>query len=254
MLHMEIVQERLEREYNMSLITTAPTVVYEVATTAGSTLYIDNPAHLPGTDKLQAIREPVVRADILTPQEYLGNVISLCIEKRGEQKKLHYAGRQVAIAFELPLSEVVLDFFDRLKSVSKGYASFDYHFERYQEAPLVKLDVLINGDRVDALSCIVHRDLAQRRGRELAAKMKQLVPRQMYEVAIQAAIGSKIIARESVKALRKNVTAKCYGGDVTRKRKLLEKQKAGKKRMKQLGSVEIPQSAFMAILHVGGEQ
>ena len=254
MLHMEIVQERLEREYGMNLITTAPTVVYEVATTSGSTIYIDNPADLPATNELHAIREPVVRADILTPQEYLGNVISLCIEKRGEQKKLHYAGRQVAIAFELPLSEVVLDFFDRLKSVSKGYASFDYHFERYHEAPLVKLDVLINGDRVDALSCIVHRDLAPRRGRELTAKMKQLVPRQMYEVAIQAAIGSKIVARETVKALRKNVTAKCYGGDVTRKRKLLEKQKAGKKRMKQLGSVEIPQSAFMAILHVGGEQ
>ena len=254
MLHLEIVQERLEREYGMNLITTAPTVVYEVETTAGSTLHIDNPAQLPGTDKLRAMREPVVRADILTPQEYLGNVISLCIEKRGAQKKLHYAGRQVAIAFDLPLSEVALDFFDRLKSVSKGYASFDYHFERYREAPLVKLDVLINGDRVDALSCIVHRDLAPRRGRELAARMKQLVPRQMYEVAIQAAIGSRIVARESVKALRKNVTAKCYGGDITRKRKLLEKQKAGKKRMKQLGSVEIPQSAFMAVLHVGGEQ
>ena len=254
MLHMEIVQERLEREYNIDLITTAPTVVYEVETTSGLKLYIDNPADLPGTDKLVAFREPIVRADILTPQEYLGNVISLCIDKRGEQKKLHYAGRQVAIAFDLPLSEVVLDFFDRLKSVSKGYASFDYHFERYNEAPLVKLDMLINGARVDALSSIVHRDLAQRRGRELAIKMKQLVPRQMYEVAIQAAIGSKIVARESVKALRKNVTAKCYGGDVTRKRKLLEKQKAGKKRMKQLGSVEIPQSAFMAILHVGGGQ
>ena len=254
MLHMEIVQERLEREYGMSLITTAPTVVYEVDTTSGSRIYLDNPADLPGTDKLAAVREPMVHADILTPQQYLGNVISLCIEKRGRQKKLHFAGRQVSVSYELPLSEIVLDFFDRLKSVSKGYASFDYHFERYNEAPLVKLDVLINGDRVDALSSIVHRDLAQRRGRELAARMKQLVPRQMYEVAIQAAIGSKIIARETVRALRKNVTAKCYGGDVTRKRKLLEKQKAGKKRMKQLGSVEIPQSAFMAILHVGGEQ
>ena len=254
MLHMEIVQERLEREYGMSLITTAPTVVYEVDTTSGSRIYLDNPSGLPAANKLAAIREPIVRADILTPQQYLGNVISLCIEKRGRQKKLHFAGRQVSVSFDLPLSEIVLDFFDRLKSVSKGYASFDYHFECYREAPLVKLDVLINGDRVDALSCIVHRDLAQRRGRELAARMKQLVPRQMYEVAIQAAIGSKIIARESVKALRKNVTAKCYGGDITRKRKLLEKQKAGKKRMKQLGSVEIPQSAFMAILHVGGEQ
>ena len=254
MLHMEIVQERLEREYGMNLITTAPTVIYEVDTTSGARIYLDNPSGLPGADKLAAIREPIVRADILTPQTYLGNVISLCIEKRGQQKKLHFAGRQVSVSFELPLSEIVLDFFDRLKSISKGYASFDYHFECYREAPLVKLDVLINGDRVDALSCIVHRELAQRRGRELAARMKQLVPRQMYEVAIQAAIGSKIIARESVKALRKNVTAKCYGGDITRKRKLIEKQKAGKKRMKQLGSVEIPQSAFMAILDVGGEQ
>ena len=254
MLHMEIVQERLEREYGMNLITTAPTVIYEVDTTSGARIYLDNPSGLPGADKLAAIREPIVRADILTPQSYLGNVISLCIEKRGQQKKLHFAGRQVSVSFELPLSEIVLDFFDRLKSISKGYASFDYHFECYREAPLVKLDVLINGDRVDALSCIVHRELAQRRGRELAARMKQLVPRQMYEVAIQAAIGSKIIARESVKALRKNVTAKCYGGDITRKRKLIEKQKAGKKRMKQLGSVEIPQSAFMAILDVGGEQ
>ena len=254
MLHMEIVQERLEREYGMNLITTAPTVVYEVDTTSGDRMYLDNPSDLPEAGKLAAIREPIVRADILTPQQYLGNVLSLCIEKRGQQKKLHFAGRQVSVAFELPMSEIVLDFFDRLKSLSKGYASFDYHFECYREAPLVKLDVLINGDRVDALSCIVHKDIAQRRGRELAARMKQLVPRQMYEVAIQAAIGSKIIARESVRALRKNVTAKCYGGDVTRKRKLLEKQKAGKKRMKQLGSVEIPQSAFMAILDVGGEQ
>ena len=254
MLHMEIVQERLEREYDMNLITTAPTVVYEVDTTSGSRIYLDNPSALPGANQLAAIREPIVRAEILTPQQYLGNVISLCIEKRGRQQKLYYAGRQVSVSFELPLSEIVLDFFDRLKSVSKGYASFDYHFECYREAPLVKLDVLINGDRVDALSCIVHKHLAQRRGRELAARMKRLVPRQMYEVAIQAAIGSRIIARESVKALRKNVTAKCYGGDITRKRKLLEKQKAGKKRMKQLGSVAIPQSAFMAILQVGGEQ
>ena len=254
MLHMEIVQERLEREYDLDLITTAPTVVYEVVTTEHDKLYIDNPSDLPGTDKLAVIREPIIRADILVPQEYLGSVITLCMEKRGVQKRMQYAGKQVSITFELPLNEVVLDFFDKLKSVSKGYASFDYHLMRYSDAPLVKLDILINGDKVDALSCIVHRNLAQRRGGELTGKMKDVIPRQMYEVVIQAAIGSRIIARRVVKALRKNVTAKCYGGDVTRKRKLLEKQKAGKKRMKQFGAVEIPQSAFMAILEVGREQ
>ncbi|MEJ2762160.1 MAG: translation elongation factor 4, partial [Gammaproteobacteria bacterium] len=254
MLHMEIVQERLEREYNLDLITTAPTVIYEVETTSGEIIYIDNPAKLPSPDKVRDIREPVIAADILVPQEYLGNVITLCMEKRGEQKKMQYLGKQIALTFELPLSEVVLDFFDRLKSASRGYASFDYHFLRYQSAPLIKLDILINGEKIDALSGIVHRDLAQRRGQELTDKMKEFIPRQMYEVAIQAAIGSKIIARQTVKALRKNVTAKCYGGDITRKRKLLEKQKAGKKRMKQFGSIEIPQSAFMAILHVGKEK
>ncbi|MGI9228458.1 MAG: translation elongation factor 4 [Gammaproteobacteria bacterium] len=251
MLHMEIIQERLEREYDLNLITTAPTVVYEVETTVGDKLYIDNPANLPGSGNIAVIREPIIRADILVPADYLGNVITLCMEKRGQQKKMQYVGAQISIAFDMPLSEIVLDFFDRLKSVSKGYASFDYHFVKYQEAPLVKLDILINGERVDALSNIVHRGLSQRRGRELTEKMKEFIPRQMYEVAIQAAIGSKIIARQTVKALRKNVTAKCYGGDVTRKRKLLEKQKAGKRRMKQFGSIEIPQTAFMAILHVG---
>jgi GTP-binding protein LepA len=251
MLHMEIVQERLEREYGLNLITTAPTVIYEVNLTSGETIYIDNPSKLPQLDKVNEIREPMINADILVPQEYLGNVITLCIEKRGNQKKLHYVGKQISLTFELPMSEVVLDFFDRLKSVSRGYASFDYQFSRYQTASLVKLDILINNERVDALSSIVHRDHADRRGRDLASKMKEFIPRQMYEVAIQAAIGAKIISRENVKALRKNVTAKCYGGDISRKRKLLEKQKAGKKRMKQFGSIEIPQSAFMAILHVG---
>lgn len=251
MLHMEIIQERLEREYDLELITTAPTVVYEVETTGGDTMNIDNPAKLPAPDKILEIREPVIRADILVPPDYIGNVIALCIEKRGEQKKMHYLGKHISLVFELPLNEVVLDFFDRLKSVSRGYASFDYSFVRYQAARLVKLDVLINGEKIDALSCIVHQDMAQRRGRELTEKMKEFIPRQMYEVAIQAAVGSRILAKQTVKALRKNVTAKCYGGDVTRKRKLLEKQKAGKKRMKQFGSVEIPQKAFMAILHVG---
>ena len=251
MLHMEIIQERLEREYDLNLLTTAPTVIYEVEAANGEISYVDNPAKLPSPDKIREVREPVIRADILVPQEYLGNVISLCVEKRGVQKKMIFAGRQVSLAFELPLSEVVLDFFDRLKSASRGYASFDYQFVCFRAAPVVKLDILINGERVDALSCIVHQDIAQRRGRELAEKMKELIPRQMFEVAIQAAIGSKILSRETVKALRKNVTAKCYGGDITRKRKLLEKQKAGKRRMKQFGSVEIPQSAFMAILHVG---
>ena len=250
MLHMEIVQERLEREYNLELITTAPTVIYEVITTADEVLPIDSPAKLPPVNKIAEIREPIILANILLPQEYLGPVLNLCIEKRGVQRSLYYAGNQVSLNFELPLSEVVLDFFDRLKSASRGFASFDYVFERFQAAPLSKLDVLINGERVDALSTIVHRDQAQYRGRELTDKMKDLIPRQMYEVAIQAAIGNHVIARTTVKALRKNVTAKCYGGDVTRKRKLLEKQKAGKRRMKQVGKVEIPQEAFLAVLQV----
>ena len=250
MLHMEIVQERLEREYDLDLITTAPTVVYEVETTAGELVEIHNPADLPPINKINEIREPIIQANILLPEEYIGAVITLCIEKRGVQKDLQFVGNQVSLVFELPLSEVVLDFFDRLKSVSRGYASFDYEFLRFAASNLVKLDVLINGDRVDALSLIVHRSNADYRGRELASKMKELIPRQMFDVAIQAAIGSNIIARTNVKALRKNVTAKCYGGDVTRKRKLLEKQKAGKKRMKQVGSVEIPQDAFLAVLKV----
>jgi len=250
MLHMEIVQERLEREYGLELITTAPTVVYEVLDTDGSLSRIDNPSNLPPAGKLEEIREPIISANILTPQEHVGAVIKLCIEKRGTQVKMQYLGRQVSLVYELPLSEVVMDFFDRLKSVSRGFASFDYHFDRYQCAPLVKLDMLINGERVDALSLIVHRETAYRRGRELVEKMRELVPRQMFDVAIQAAIGNQVIARSTVKALRKNVTAKCYGGDVSRKRKLLEKQKAGKRRMKQLGSVEIPQEAFLAVLQV----
>jgi GTP-binding protein LepA len=250
MLHMEIVQERLEREYDLDLITTAPTVIYEVLNTGGNVIKIDNPASLPAVNQVEEIREPIIRANILVPQDYLGNVITLCIEKRGVQKDMQYLGNQVSLGYELPMSEVVLDFFDRLKSVSRGYASFDYHFLRFQAAPLVKLDVLINGERVDALSLIVHRDISQARGRALAVKMKELIPRQMYDVAIQAAIGAQIIARTTVKALRKNVTAKCYGGDISRKRKLLEKQKAGKKRMKQFGRVEIPQAAFLAVLRV----
>ena len=251
MLHMEIVQERLEREYGLNLITTAPTVIYEVLTARGKQCLIDNPAQLPAPDQISEIREPIIRADILVPQEHVGKVISLCIEKRGVQKKLQYLGNQVSLSFELPMSEVVLDFFDRLKSVSRGYASFDYSFLRFHQADMVKVDILINGAKVDALSTIVHRDQIRSRGRELTERMKELIPRQMFDVAIQAAIGSHIVARETVKALRKNVTAKCYGGDVTRKRKLLEKQKAGKKRMKQFGSVEIPQEAFMAVLQVG---
>jgi GTP-binding protein LepA len=251
MLHMEIVQERLEREYGLDLITTAPTVIYEVLTSGGATVQIDNPASLPPVNQVAEIREPIILANILVPQEYLGGVINLCIEKRGSQRNLLYLGNQVSLNYELPLSEVVLDFFDRLKSVSRGYASFDYQFLRFEAAHLVKLDILINGERVDALSIIVHQDHVQARGRELAGKMKELIPRQMYEVAIQSAIGSHIIARATVKALRKNVTAKCYGGDITRKRKLLEKQKAGKRRMKQFGKVEIPQSAFLAVLQVG---
>ena len=250
LLHMEIVQERLEREYNLDLITTAPTVIYEVLAAGGEILKIDNPAKLPPVNETVEIREPIIIAHILTPQDYLGAIITLCIEKRGVQRDLHYAGGQVQLSFELPLSEVVLDFFDRLKSVSRGFASFEYSFDRFQAAPLVKLDVLINGERVDSLSVIVHREQAQYRGRELAVKLKELIPRQMFEVVIQAAIGNQIIARTTVKALRKNVLAKCYGGDVTRKRKLLEKQKAGKKRMKQVGKVEIPQEAFLAVLQV----
>ena len=250
MLHMEIIQERLEREYDLDLITTAPTVVYQVLKTDDSTIEIDNPSKLPPPNEVVEIREPIIEANILVPQDYLGNVISLCIEKRGVQKRMQFMGGQVAVSFELPLSEVVLDFFDRLKSVSRGFASFDYEFLRFQAAPLVKLDILINTERVDALSLIVHRDISQTRGRDLVERMKDLIPRQMYEVAIQAAIGSKIIARSTVKAMRKNVLAKCYGGDITRKKKLLEKQKAGKKRMKQVGKIEIPQEAFLAVLRV----
>ena len=250
MLHMEIVQERLEREYALDLITTAPTVVYEVHTTDGEIQHIHNPSSLPPTNKVKEIREPIIHASILVPHEYIGNVITLCIDKRGVQKSLHYHGKQVSVVFEIPLSEVVLDFFDKLKSVSRGYASFDYYQSHFSEAPLLKLDILINGEKVDALSVIVHRDQAQSYGRDLAVKMKEIIPRQMYDVAIQAAIGSKIIARTTTKALRKNVTAKCYGGDVTRKKKLLEKQKAGKKRMKQIGKVDIPQEAFLAVLRV----
>jgi GTP-binding protein LepA len=251
LLHMDIIQERLEREYDLDLITTAPTVVYEVVKSDGEVIKVDNPANLPEPGKFSEIREPIIEAHILVPQDLLGGVINLCVEKRGVQKQIQYLGGQVQAAYELPLNEVVLDFFDRLKSVSRGYASFEYELKRFQAADLVKLDVLINAERVDALSLIVHRDNAQYRGRDLVERMKDLIPRQMFEVAIQAAIGSKIIARSTVKALRKNVTAKCYGGDVTRKRKLLEKQKAGKKRMKQVGRVEIPQEAFLAVLQAG---
>ena len=251
MLHMEIIQERLEREYDQDLITTAPTVIFEVLGLSGDVIKVDNPADLPEPNKIQEVREPIIDAHILVPQEYLGAVMGLCIEKRGVQKDMQYLAGQVQVHFELPLNEVVLDFFDRLKSVSRGYASFEYNFNRFQAAPLIKLDVLINSEKVDALSIIVHKDQSQYRGRELTVKMKELIPRQMFEVAIQAAIGGHIIARTTVKALRKNVTAKCYGGDASRKRKLLEKQKAGKKRMKQVGSVEIPQEAFLAVLKIG---
>jgi GTP-binding protein LepA len=249
LLHMDIVQERLEREYGLALVTSAPTVVYEVVGSDGGISQVDNPARLP--PDYRELREPIITANILVPPEHVGGVLRLCQEKRGVQKKMLQLGTQMSLQYELPLAEVVLDFFDRLKSVSRGYASFDYEFSHFQAAPLVRLDVLINGDRVDALSIIVHRESAYQRGRELVDKMQELIPRQMFEVAIQAAIGSQVIARATVKALRKNVLAKCYGGDVTRKRKLLEKQKEGKKRMKQLGTVEIPQEAFLAVLRVG---
>ncbi|QER93798.1 elongation factor 4 [Xanthomonas phaseoli pv. dieffenbachiae] len=250
MLHMEIVQERLEREYNLDLISTAPTVVYEVLKTDGTIVNMDNPAKLPQLNLVQEIREPIIRANVLTPEEYIGNIIKLCEEKRGTQIGINYLGSQVQISYELPMAEVVLDFFDKLKSVSRGYASLDYHFVRFDAGPFVRVDVLINGDKVDALSLIVHRSHADRRGRELCEKMKDLIPRQMFDVAIQAAIGSQIISRSTVKAMRKNVLAKCYGGDVSRKKKLLEKQKEGKKRMKQVGRVEIPQEAFLAVLQM----
>jgi len=254
MLHMEIIQERLEREYEIELITTAPTVVYEVLATNGELLYIDNPARLPAANLIAEIREPIIRCDILTPQEFVGAVMNLCIEKRGVQTKLNFMANQAAMSFELPMSEMVVDFFDRLKSSTRGYASMDYAFVRYEAADMVKVDVQINNERVDALSVIVHRDQSARRGRDLATKIREIIPRQMFEVAIQATIGSKVIARENVKALRKNVTAKCYGGDISRKRKLLEKQKEGKKRMKRVGAVEIPQEAFMAVLGVGSKK
>jgi GTP-binding protein LepA len=252
MLHMEIIQERLEREYGLDLITTAPTVIYEVVRKNGEVVKVDNPSKLPDVGEIEEMREPIARCNILVPQEYLGNVITLCVEKRGVQKDMQFLGAQVSLTYDLPMAEVVLDFFDRLKSVSRGYASLDYSFERFESANLSRLDVLINGERVDALAVIVHRDKVDYRGRALTEKMKELIPRQMFDVAIQAAVGGKIVARQTVKALRKNVTAKCYGGDVSRKRKLLEKQKAGKKRMKQVGRVEIPQSAFLAVLKVDG--
>jgi GTP-binding protein LepA len=250
LLHMEIVQERLEREFDQDLITTAPTVVYQVVMRDGSVIDVENPAKLPDASKTEEVREPIITATIFVPQDYLGNVITLCNQKRGNQVDMHYHGRQVKLVYEMPMAEVVMDFFDKLKSCSKGYASLDYDFKEYRAADVVKLDILINSEKVDALSLIVHRANAQYRGRELASKMRELIPRQMYDVAIQAAIGSHIISRENVKAMRKDVLAKCYGGDISRKKKLLEKQKAGKKRMKQVGSVEIPQEAFLAVLRV----
>lgn len=254
MLHMEIVQERLEREYNLDLLTTAPTVVYQVLDTKGEILYVDNPAKLPAPNSIAEIREPIGRAHILVPQPYLGAVITLCVDKRGVQNNMLFHGNQVSLTYDLPMSEIVLDFFDRLKSVSRGYASLDYNFVHFQVADLVKLDLMINGDKVDALASIVHRDQAHFRGKAVTDKMRELIPRQMFDIAIQAAIGSQIVARQTVKALRKNVTAKCYGGDISRKRKLLEKQKEGKKRMKQLGNVEIPQEAFLAVLKMDKEK
>ncbi len=250
MLHMEIIQERLEREYDLDLITTAPTVIYEVVTRKGETLQVDSPSKLPDAGSIEEMREPIAECNILVPQDYLGNVISLCIEKRGVQMDMQYTGTQVSLRYEIPMGEVVMDFFDRLKSASRGFASLDYSFKRFQAAPLVRLDVMVNGEKVDALAVIMHRDNVRRRGASLTEKMKELIPRQMFDVAIQAAIGNQVVARTTVKALRKNVTAKCYGGDVSRKKKLLQKQKEGKKRMKQIGSVEIPQSAFLAVLKV----
>ena len=254
MLHLEIVQERLEREYNLDLITSAPTVVFEIINKKNETIFVDDPAKLPPANDIEELREPIILATILVPQDHVGSVIKLCIEKRGVQKNIRYLGNQVSLDYEMPLAEVVMDFFDRLKSVSRGFASYDYQFLRFQVAPLVRVDILINGERVDALSLIIHKESSVYRGREIVEKMRKLIPRQMFDVAIQAAIGGQIIARSTVKALRKNVTAKCYGGDVTRKRKLLEKQKAGKKRMKQIGSVEIPQEAFLTILSVEDKQ
>jgi len=248
MLHMEIIQERLEREYNLDLITTAPTVVYEIVKTDGTVLHISNPSDLPDPASIEEMREPLCEANILVPKDYLGNVITLCEQKRGTQKSMVFTASQVSLTYELPMSEVVMDFFDRLKSVSRGFASLDYAFTRFQTAPLVRLDVLINSEKVDALASIIHRQHSQYKGRQLTEKMQELIPRQMFDVAIQAAVGGHVIARTTVKALRKNVTAKCYGGDMTRKKKLLEKQKEGKKRMKQVGSVEIPQEAFLAVL------
>ena len=251
MLHMEIIQERLEREYDINLITTAPTVVYEILKTDGEIIHIDSPAALPPISNVSEIREPIARCNILTPSDYLGNIINLCIEKRGVQKSLVYHGKQVEVTYEIPMAEVVLDFFDRLKSTSRGYASLDYGFSHFEAADMVRMDILINGERVDALALITHRSTAQSRGHDIVVKMKELIPRQMFDIAIQAALGSQIIARSTVKALRKDVLAKCYGGDITRKQKLLNKQKAGKKRMKALGKVDVPQEAFLAILHVG---
>ncbi|PJC86283.1 elongation factor 4 [Vibrio sp. HA2012] len=251
MLHMEIIQERLEREYDLDLITTAPTVVYEVVKTDGEQIHVDSPAKLPAVNDIQEMREPIARCNILVPADYLGNVITLCVEKRGIQVDMIYHGNQVAVTYDIPMAEVVLDFFDRLKSTSRGYASLDYNFQRFEASDMVRVDVLLNGDRVDALAIITHKDQAQGRGRALVEKMKEFIPRQMFDIAIQAAIGNHIIARSTVKQLRKNVIAKCYGGDVSRKKKLLKKQKEGKKRMKQIGNVELPQEAFLAILHVG---